>query len=89
MGGELPPSGWTMDADRLDIIKRHDAGHMHPVDTEDAQQGLTAWVALWAHLPLAVRGPKTQMLCRGNSTTMGHGSGECQTFEGAVWAISW
>jgi hypothetical protein len=36
-----------------------------------------------------MRGPKTQMLCRGNSTTMGHGSGQCQTFEGAVWAISW
>ena len=24
-------------------------------------------------------GPKTQMLCRGTSTPMGHGSGECQT----------
>jgi hypothetical protein len=36
-----------------------------------------------------VTGPKTQMLCRGTSTTMGHGGGECQTFDGAVWAISW
>jgi hypothetical protein len=36
-----------------------------------------------------VTGPKTQLLCRGSSTTMGHGSGQCQTFEGAVWAISW
>jgi hypothetical protein len=35
------------------------------------------------------RGPKTQMLCRGTSTPMGQGNGECQTFEGAVWAISW
>jgi hypothetical protein len=34
-------------------------------------------------------GPKTQMLCRGNSSTMGHGSGQCQTYEGAVWAVSW
>lgn len=34
-------------------------------------------------------GPKTQMLCRGQSSTMGHGNGQCQTFEGAVWAISW
>jgi hypothetical protein len=34
-------------------------------------------------------GPKTQILCRGRSSTMGHGNGECQTFEGAVWAISW
>ena len=34
-------------------------------------------------------GPKTQILCRGASSTMGHGSGQCQTFDGAVWAISW
>lgn len=34
-------------------------------------------------------GPKTQMLCRGTSSTMGHGNGECQTYDGAVWAISW
>jgi hypothetical protein len=34
-------------------------------------------------------GPKTQMLCRGTSSTMGHGNGECQTYKGAVWAISW
>jgi hypothetical protein len=34
-------------------------------------------------------GPKTQILCRGTSSTMGHGSGECQTFDGAVWVISW
>ncbi len=35
------------------------------------------------------RGPKTQVLCRGTSNPMGHGNGECQTFEGAVWTISW
>jgi len=34
-------------------------------------------------------GPKTQVLCRGNSSTMGHGNGECQTYDGAVWAVSW
>jgi hypothetical protein len=34
-------------------------------------------------------GPKTQMLCRGTSSTMGHGNGECQTYDGAIWAISW
>lgn len=34
-------------------------------------------------------GPKTQILCRGTSTPMGHGNGECQTYDGAVWAISW
>jgi hypothetical protein len=34
-------------------------------------------------------GPKTEMLCRGNSSTMGHGNGECQTYDGAVWALSW
>jgi hypothetical protein len=34
-------------------------------------------------------GPKTKMLCRGTSSPMGHGNGECQTYDGAVWALSW
>lgn len=34
-------------------------------------------------------GPKTQILCRGTSTPMGRGNGECQTYDGAVWAVSW
>ena len=34
-------------------------------------------------------GPKTQMLCRGTSSTTGHGNGQCQTYDGAVWAVSW
>ena len=34
-------------------------------------------------------GPKTEILCRGTSTPMGHGNGECQTFDGAVWLMSW
>lgn len=34
-------------------------------------------------------GPKTQMLCRGTSSTMGHGNGQCQTYGGALWAVSW
>jgi hypothetical protein len=34
-------------------------------------------------------GPKTQLLCRGTSTPMGHGNGQCQTYDGAVWAVSW
>jgi hypothetical protein len=34
-------------------------------------------------------GPKTQMLCRGTSTPMGHGNGQCQTYDGAVWTMSW
>ena len=37
----------------------------------------------------AAKGPTTQILCRGNSSTMGVGSGECQTYEGAVWGMSW
>ena len=36
-----------------------------------------------------VTGPRTQILCRGTSSTFGHGNGQCQTFEGAAWAISW
>lgn len=34
-------------------------------------------------------GPKTQILCRGTSSPMGHGNGQCQTADGAVWAVSW
>jgi hypothetical protein len=34
-------------------------------------------------------GPKTQLHCRGRSTAMGHGNGQCQTYNGAVWAVSW
>ena len=34
-------------------------------------------------------GPRTQILCRGNSSTMGLGSGQCQTYQGAVWGMSW
>lgn len=34
-------------------------------------------------------GPKTQILCRGSSSPFGHGNGECQTYEGAVWAVNW
>ena len=34
-------------------------------------------------------GPKTEILCRGSSSTMGHGQGECQNEDGAVWAIGW
>jgi len=35
------------------------------------------------------RGSKTEMLCRGTSSPMGHGNGQCQTYDGAVWAVSW
>jgi hypothetical protein len=34
-------------------------------------------------------GPKTQMLCRGVSSPFGHGNGRCETYDGALWAVSW
>ncbi len=34
-------------------------------------------------------GPRTQVLCRGTSSPFGHGTGQCQTFDGAIWAVSW
>lgn len=49
----------------------------------------TALVITDGPVQFVASGPKTQMLCRGVSSTMGHGSGQCQTFEGAVWAINW
>jgi hypothetical protein len=36
------------------------------------------------------RGPKTELLCRGTTGALGGGgTGECQTYEGAIWAVSW
>jgi hypothetical protein len=34
-------------------------------------------------------GPKTEILCRGRSGVMGYGDAECQTIDGARWAIYW
>lgn len=52
-------------------------------------QSATAIVITNGPVQFVAKGPKTQMLCRGTSSTMGHGNGECQTFDGAVWAVSW
>lgn len=49
----------------------------------------TALVITDGPVQFVATGPKTQMLCRGTSSTMGHGNGECQTFDGALWTISW
>lgn len=49
----------------------------------------TALVISDGPVQFVASGPKTQILCRGTSSPMGHGSGQCQTFEGALWAISW
>jgi hypothetical protein len=34
-------------------------------------------------------GPKTEILCRGRSGPMGYADAECQTVDGALWAIYW
>ena len=52
-------------------------------------QSATALVITDGPVQFVATGPRTQLLCRGNSSTMGHGSGQCQNYEGAVWAISW
>jgi hypothetical protein len=49
----------------------------------------TALVITGGPVQFVATGPKTQLLCRGTSSTMGHGNGQCQNYEGAVWAISW
>jgi hypothetical protein len=49
----------------------------------------TALIITDGPVQFVLTGPKTQMLCRGTSSTMGHGNGQCQTYEGALWAISW
>ncbi len=52
-------------------------------------QSASALVIADGPVQFVATGPKTQILCRGTSTTMGHGSGQCQTYEGALWAVSW
>ncbi len=49
----------------------------------------TAIVVGDGNVQFVVNGPKTQILCRGTSSPFGHGSGQCQTYEGALWAVSW
>jgi hypothetical protein len=41
------------------------------------------------NLQMTLTGPKTQMLCRGYANLMGHGSGECRTYDGAAWTVSY
>ena len=36
-----------------------------------------------------LRGPQTEILCRGSVSFNGHGNGECQNVQGAVWAVSY
>ena len=52
-------------------------------------QSASALVITDGPVQFVATGPKTQILCRGTSSTIGHGNGECQTYDGAVWAISW
>ncbi len=52
-------------------------------------QTASALVITGGPVQFVATGPKTQILCRGSSSTMGHGSGECQTYDGALWAVSW
>jgi hypothetical protein len=41
------------------------------------------------NVQFVAHGPTTEILCRGTSSPFGGGSGECQTYEGAVWGVSW
>jgi hypothetical protein len=40
-------------------------------------------------MQFVARGPQTALLCKGYSTPAGHGQGQCETEEGALWTISW
>ena len=53
------------------------------------KQSASALVITDGPVQFVLTGPRTQMLCRGASGTMGHGNGQCQTDDGALWAISW
>ena len=53
------------------------------------KQWASALVITDGPVQFVLTGPRTQMLCRGTSDTIGHGNGQCQTYDGALWAISW
>ena len=38
---------------------------------------------------IVANGPRTQILCRGKSGPLGYGEADCQTSDGAWWAIYW
>ncbi len=52
-------------------------------------QTATTLLATDGAVQFVATGPKTQLLCRGASSTAGHGNGKCQSADGALWAISW
>ena len=52
-------------------------------------QSATAMAVGSGNVQFVARGPKTEMLCRGDASAFGHGNGQCQTYEGALWAVSW
>ena len=49
----------------------------------------TAFTVTGGNAQMTLNGPKTQLLCRGSVSVGGHGSGECRTYEGAAWTISY
>ena len=49
----------------------------------------SAMVVREGPVQFVARRPKTRILCRGTSTSLGHGNGKFQTYDGAVWAMSW
>ena len=51
-------------------------------------QMATALVITDGPVQFVANGPKTQVLCRGTSSVAGHGSGQCQNADGAIWAVS-
>jgi len=52
-------------------------------------QTATALAITGGSVQFIVTGPKTQILCRGDTGGGGHGSGQCQTYDGAIWAVDW
>lgn len=54
--------------------------------------GVTTYTGVGAGggvMQFVATGPQTQMLCRGTFSPFGHGAGECRTYAGALWSITW
>jgi hypothetical protein len=56
------------------------AGQISVASVQSVGSGIMQFVA---------HGPKTALLCKGYSTPAGHGQGQCQNLDDALWTISW
>jgi hypothetical protein len=77
-------------AQNLDFDRRSDVDHHDPRDFH-LSGNAAAITSVMGHGPVRIvaNGPKTQIQCQGRSGRRGYGEADCQTIDGAWWAIYW